>query len=362
MRNRLQSAHLPALLALFYVRGCLVHGLQHLGYVFLAFLAGMAVVPISSRLMEGRLAPRAFGLLGRAAAAPFQMAAWLFGKMFLLRKAEPAPAVADCHDDGRERRINDSVHAIKDLLLVLGAAIDRANRAAADSSVVLADARVALKVMRLPPELASTASDLVAQIDRVVDSNSTLKGELATSQKTLNSQQQVIEKLRSAAHLDGMTQVANRAHFDEKLSEILNLKHQGTDASFLMLIDVDNFKTVNDTYGHQAGDRILKGVAFRLKDSLRESDFVARFGGDEFAVILEKVSLQTASRLAWKLRDSVGGGRFLLDGNEIKVTVSIGATEALAGDTVEVVLRRADSGLYQVKENGRDGVQFVDPR
>jgi len=124
-----------------------------------------------------------------------------------------------------------------------------------------------------------------------------------------------------------------------------------------MMIDVDYFKNINDSHGHQAGDRILKGVAFKIKASLRESDFLARFGGDEFALILIKASLQPATVLAEKICTNIRESRFILDGTEFKVTLSIGVAEVHADDTPESLLQRADRALYLVKERGRNGVE-----
>ena len=127
-----------------------------------------------------------------------------------------------------------------------------------------------------------------------------------------------------------------------------------------MMIDLDNFKLINDTYGHQGGDRILKGVALKLKATLRGSDFIARFGGDEFAIILPKTDSKSASDVAWKLCNCMRESRFLLDGVPVTVTLSNGITEVSKGDSEEALLRRADRALYQVKEMGRNSVFVVE--
>jgi diguanylate cyclase len=172
----------------------------------------------------------------------------------------------------------------------------------------------------------------------------------------LANQRRQIEDLRSAVRLDGLTQLANRTYFDEKLGELIKIHHRHKDVFSLLLIDVDNFKEVNDRFGHQAGDRILKGVAFNLRSALRESDFVARFGGDEFAVLLMRSSGKSAIDVAHKLCKVQQENRLLLDGVDPGVTVSIGVSEAGDDDTAESLLKRADQALYRVKSEGRNGV------
>jgi diguanylate cyclase (GGDEF)-like protein len=137
---------------------------------------------------------------------------------------------------------------------------------------------------------------------------------------------------------------------------MIKIHHRHKDVFSLLLIDVDNFKDVNDRFGHQAGDRILKGVAFNLRSALRESDFVARFGGDEFAVLLMRSSGKASVDVAHKLCKAQQGNRLLLDGVDPGVTISVGVSEAVDDDTMESLLKRADQALYRVKSEGRNGV------
>lgn len=188
----------------------------------------------------------------------------------------------------------------------------------------------------------------------MISSNTNLKEELARSQDSLEEKRRQIESLKTAVRVDGLTQLANRTYFDEKLAEVLRLRNRYNDPYSLLIIDVDNFKSINDSHGHQAGDRILKGVAFKLKGSIRESDFIARFGGDEFALILVKGTADEAADLGWKLCRILEDSRFLLDGKDFTVTISVGVAEAIGGDTPETLVKRADGALYQAKQEGRN--------
>lgn len=259
--------------------------------------------------------------------------------------------------DEREQRLNDTAQTIRSILLTLATQIQRTEKAASDSSETLGDVRSAIDRMELPADLREAHSVLMKEIDRVMASNLTLKSELASSQEVLAFQRCQIETLRTAVRIDGLTQLANRAYFDEKLAEMIKLRQRYDDEPFcLMMIDLDNFKAINDSNGHPAGDRILKGVATKIKATLRGSDFLARFGGDEFALILVKTDRKAAEDVAWKLCSEVRGSRFLLDAETLSMTLSIGLTEAGKHDTEESLLKRADDALYRVKAQGRNSV------
>ncbi|NMC74796.1 MAG: GGDEF domain-containing protein, partial [Geobacteraceae bacterium] len=121
------------------------------------------------------------------------------------------------------------------------------------------------------------------------------------------------------------------------------------------MIDVDNFKTINDTHGHQGGDRVLKGVAYKIRSTVRQTDFVARFGGDEFAAILLKATSASAAAVAENLCRHIRESRFLLDGEEVRTSLSIGVAQALPGESKKDLLKRADLALYRAKQGGRNG-------
>lgn len=258
--------------------------------------------------------------------------------------------------DPREQNLYNSAQTIRNILLILTTNIQRTDKAASDSTLVLGDVKSVMNTMELPTDLNEAHSLLMREVDRVISSNAALKGELARSQSVLTEQQRQIEALRTAVRIDGLTQLANRAYFDEKLNEMIALRKRYGDPFSLMMIDLDNFKAINDSHGHPAGDRILKGVALKIKATLRGSDFLARFGGDEYALILIKTDIEAATEVAWKLCEEVRASRFLLDDTMLSMTLSIGVAEALENDSDEGVLKRADAALYRAKAAGRNGV------
>ena len=168
------------------------------------------------------------------------------------------------------------------------------------------------------------------------------------------------EAIQSAAQIDVLTGLANRALFDERLKlAAARCRRQGGQIAVLYL-DLDNFKQVNDTLGHAAGDVLLKDFAIRLRSSVRATDTVARFGGDEFVLLLEDMKeTGNAVSVAEKI---IADARLPLsiEGREIVATASIGIAYGTGLDE-ETLVKRADAALYQAKGAGRDGYRFAEP-
>lgn len=328
----------------------------------ITFVVGLLVGQLLTRPCDMAGVQKFLDGVGRAVSAPFLWVTRSWQKKVVTQDTvQSAPEPNGTPIDPREQQISDSAQAVRSILVMLTAAIERTELAASESSDTLKSLRDSLDQTGLPPDMAKATSHLLEQINRMISHNASLKGRLADSQEILTVQHGQINALRTAVLIDGMTGLANRSSFDDKLAEMVRLRHRYEDTFFLMIIDVDYFKAINDTHGHPAGDRILKGVAFKLRAALRATDFLARFGGDEFALILVKSTAGAAADLAGKLCTDIRESRFLLDDAEIKVTLSIGVAEIAAGDTTESLLRRADQALYRVKQTGRNGVILADP-
>jgi diguanylate cyclase (GGDEF)-like protein len=129
------------------------------------------------------------------------------------------------------------------------------------------------------------------------------------------------------------------------------------DLSFgILFIDIDHFKSVNDTYGHQAGDEVLKLVAKTLEMNIRKDDFVGRFGGEEFIVLLKNINKKNLFIIAEKIRMLVQNSVSFYNDQTIKVTISIGGSLYQKNDTLDTLIERADSMMYQAKNSGRNKV------
>ncbi|MEB3222554.1 MAG: diguanylate cyclase [Candidatus Sericytochromatia bacterium] len=160
------------------------------------------------------------------------------------------------------------------------------------------------------------------------------------------------------ARTDGLTGLATHDFFQQRLAEELAASDRhGLPLSF-MIFDLDHFKSINDTYGHQAGDLVLKGAAAMLKDSVRKYDLVARYGGEEFAVILPNADEDSAFSLAERLRKTLEGMSFAVtESRAIRVTASIGVASRTERDAVpKDLIKRADVALYAAKNGGRNRV------
>jgi diguanylate cyclase (GGDEF)-like protein len=164
------------------------------------------------------------------------------------------------------------------------------------------------------------------------------------------------EEIHRLTISDGLTQIANKRYFTEFIEREVSRATRHSRPLALLMFDIDHFKTVNDEYGHLMGDRVLCGVAQLVSREVRREELFARWGGEEFAIILPETTLHGARQFAERLRGIVQGAHFDYDGQSVSVTISLGATALSTGDTVESLIEKADSLLYQAKEQGRDRV------
>lgn len=184
--------------------------------------------------------------------------------------------------------------------------------------------------------------------------NLQLKERIMLQQKELENKN---EKLQYLATHDSLTGLVNRRYFEEQIiSEILS-DRRNDEKSCLVLLDVDDFKVINDKYGHIAGDKILQNIASILRANLRETDVVSRIGGDEFIIILKNSDLDSGKAVAEKLRNYIEKESFIIDGMEINVTVSVGVSLIdNRTESYEEVYGYADNALYFAKSKGKNYV------
>jgi two-component system chemotaxis response regulator CheY len=163
-------------------------------------------------------------------------------------------------------------------------------------------------------------------------------------------------RLAAQALTDELTGLANRRHGAQALERSVALGTRHGHLLALARVDVDHFKQINDTYGHQAGDRVLAEVARRLAGAVRGGDELARWGGDEFVAILPDTDREGALCAAERLRAAVAADPMPVNGGDVVVTISVGWAH-WAGDTADDLLARADRSLYQAKDTGRNTVR-----
>jgi diguanylate cyclase (GGDEF)-like protein len=162
------------------------------------------------------------------------------------------------------------------------------------------------------------------------------------------------EDLFTRANTDGLTSLLNRHAFDERLARELYRAKTDLRSIPLLLADIDFFKRVNDTLGHPAGDKVLRRVADALRRVLRPSDILARFGGEEFAIMLREPDLHQATEVAERLRVEVADLKRLP--GDLRITISIGLALSAPGESHEQLINRCDQALYRAKSEGRNRV------
>lgn len=215
---------------------------------------------------------------------------------------------------------------------------------------------------------ADSIGDLTAVVQAMVDESRAVQQRVRQSQHRLGEEharatelegrvrdlESELRRLSDEVQTDALTQVANRrglmAAFD---TERARIERDGRPLA-VGLIDIDNFKKLNDTLGHAAGDEALKSLARRVRDTLRPVDHVARFGGEEFVVLLPDTPVDEAQQVLTRLQRSLSASLFMHDGQDVFVTFSAGVTAYRPGERIELALERADAALYDAKHQGKN--------
>ena len=165
----------------------------------------------------------------------------------------------------------------------------------------------------------------------------------------------VKDTLEYLVNYDGLTNIYNRRYFNDFLKHEIDLYKKSTNKLSLIMLDIDNFKSVNDIYGHDVGDYVLKKMCDIIKIELRRNDVFARVGGEEFAIITPNTNVNEAKTIAEKVRKTVEKYNF----KDIKkVTISLGVTEFIKGDDKDTLYKRVDIALYKAKNNGKNKVEI----
>jgi diguanylate cyclase len=220
----------------------------------------------------------------------------------------------------------------------------------------LAEVGITVNGLQIADELGGVQEALVSQIDKVVKSNRKLENDLICARHELQEQERELHITRHEARTDQLSGVANRKSFEESLTYWLANAERSQEYFALVLCDIDHFKWVNDTHGHHAGDCVVSDVGRMLQNCLRGEDFVARYGGDEFVLLLRGADVNAAVAVSERIRKTAERLNFKAArlSEELAITFSMGLAMAHSGDTRESLLKRADEALYKAKEAGRN--------
>jgi diguanylate cyclase len=193
-----------------------------------------------------------------------------------------------------------------------------------------------------------------ARFDQEAARSTRLKERIVELETQARGLHRELDQERKKARLDPLTRVANRAAFDERFADEFTRWQRFRSPTSLVMIDVDRFKGINDTYGHRAGDAALREIAARLEARRRATDVLARYGGEEFVLLLVGTAAADALNVADELRERIEQLGLHFRGSPVTITVSCGIAEFREGDTAEAVFERADRALYRAKDEGRN--------
>ena len=203
------------------------------------------------------------------------------------------------------------------------------------------------------------ASDLVFKPFRFEELILRLKRVLKERQLT-KDRNRILSKLENLAITDGLTKLYNLRHFYNQLEIEIDRSNRYGHPLALLLLDIDNFKTYNDTYGHLEGDKVLVRLGQIIKSCLRTMDCAYRYGGEEFTIILPETTGEEAKNVAHRIKSSVEIESFFPEGgNIVNITISIGVTEYFKKEQLATFIQRADQAMYNSKAKGRNAISFL---
>lgn len=209
--------------------------------------------------------------------------------------------------------------------------------------------------------LRKIVGELVRDAQRMRSVALSLSKKLESSTREVSLLSESLQRTQSEALLDPLTGLKNRRGLESAVEDLVR-DQSGLAGSALLLVDIDGFKVINDTFGHVLGDKVIRSVAHVLQTSIKGRDVAARFGGDEFAVLLPQTTLAGAAIVAEQIRDQVSRGRIhRADGRESvgEVTLSVGVAVAEQGESMEALIERADAAMYSAKRSGRNRVSLA---
>ena len=195
--------------------------------------------------------------------------------------------------------------------------------------------------------------DMSTITEKFHDIQEHMSQEVSRANRVITDLSNRINELEKSSNLDALTHVFNRRaliNYLQKICKRGDIKNE----LHLLILDIDDFKIVNDTYGHIAGDKILIFIANILRKTLRDGDKVFRYGGEEFVIVLNRITEDTCREIANRILKLIRSNQLIYKGESLNVTMSIGATKYYAGDTPDALIHRADTALYKSKKSGKN--------
>jgi len=269
------------------------------------------------------------------------------------------------HDD---ETLNETGERIETAISQVMEALGDAGGDAADYGKKLAAVSGKLNEDTQANQVRTIVTEILSDTRRMQERTKHLEGRLEESLSEVNQLRVRLDEVKQDALTDALTGISNRKHFDNSIDEIIEEAAASREPLCLMMLDIDHFKQFNDSYGHQTGDEVLRLVARCLTDSIKGRDFAARFGGEEFVIVLPHTRLQDALIVGDQVRANVASKRIVkkTTGEKLgNITLSAGVSQYRPGESLEDLLHRADESLYSAKDSGRNRVvaeQVVAPK
>jgi diguanylate cyclase (GGDEF)-like protein len=216
---------------------------------------------------------------------------------------------------------------------------------------------VASRLISIKTALENKRRDDTQRLQQADEQMQQLQGEITGMKDEIQTAWQRAKALEQELLIDPLTGIYNRRAYDRRIEEELKRYQRYHRVFSLLVFDVDHFKRINDRYGHSVGDMCLKEIINRVNMVLRKSDFLSRYGGEEFVAIVPETNAEGAQGLAEKIRSTVEQTQFIHKSEAVKITISIGLTQIMPGDRVhDHIFSRADRAMYNAKQSGRNRV------
>jgi diguanylate cyclase len=257
----------------------------------------------------------------------------------------------------REAEFKDIIDILSKAMVALDSENRQYNRSILEQSRRIEDVTLLDDIKKVKQALLTEVETLRESVRRKEARDTAKIEELSRQVSTLNSE---LKSARTASESDALTGAYNRRSFDRCLAEWVEKNTVKPQTLAMLMLDIDDFKRVNDSYGHQTGDSVLLAVANKCRQTVRAEDFLARYGGEEFVLLMPGASLRNAVKKARQIGEAIAATRYLLEGTgrpqHLSLTVSIGVSGLRKADTAASLIARADKALYLAKTLGKNRV------
>ncbi len=259
--------------------------------------------------------------------------------------------------NNREKELWDIIRLQRTAITTLGTENQIYNRKVYEQSKELESITMLNDIKIMKKNLKKEVEAIQVTVRKKEEQDKQQMDALAKQISSLNVE---LKKVKTKAMTDGLTKAYNREAFDRYIRKLVDRNTIKQAPFSLLMLDIDDFKNINDGYGHQIGDRVLVALVKKCAEFIRDEDFLARYGGEEFIIVLPGASLRNALKKAQRLRKAIAGTRYTTHkekgGNGLSITVSIGASSFSKNDSVSTVIDRSDQALYQAKRTGKNRV------